>query len=102
MILTISTTLITLAIILLPVLAFLSHKIHHHIFEDYLNPSFKYYSSWRFIKRSFLYHNKKELLNDFKLLSKIKSYNILVVTFYFCFIIGLLLFFFNIMQNNNQ
>jgi hypothetical protein len=102
MILAISTILITLAIILLPVLGILSLKIHHLMFEDYLNPSFKYYSSWRFIKRSLLSQNKKELLNDFKLLNKIKSYNILVITFYFCFIIGLLLFFFNIIQNNNQ
>jgi len=102
MILTISTTLITLAIILLPVLAFLSHKIHHHIFEDYLNPSFKYYNPWKFIKGSFLSNNKKELLNDIKLLNNIKSYNILVITFYFCFILGLLLFFLNIIQNNNQ
>jgi len=102
MILAISTTLITLAIILLPVLAILSHKIHHHIFEDYLNPNFKFHNYWGFIERSFLSHNKKELLNDFKLLNKIKSYNILLITFYFSFILGLLLFFFNIIKNSNQ
>lgn len=102
MILTISSILIILAILLLPVSSILNVKISHLIFEDYLNRSFKYRNSWGFIKNNFLFHNKKELLSDTELLNQIKLYNILVIIIYCCFVLGLAMFFFNIIQNNRQ
>jgi len=102
MILTISSILIILAIILLPVSGILNQKIHHLIFEDYLNPNFEYHSFLGFIKRRFLNQNKKELLNDYILLNKIKIYNILLLIVYCALIFGLGMFIFNIMQNQNH